>query len=425
MIEIFQLIIVVISIPILLFFIPYCIKNRNLKSLKYLTIVLLFQNILSLFASNAISGSLGKIIILYKDIILWGIVILYTISSLKIRYAIIPLLFFCIYLLLEFLQGSVDMYTRLVCFRQLLTPVILIIYGRALKLRQCDIYDYTRFLIKLGLYQAVFGLVERLVLGDEFWISLNISTLFDNKGFSKWAMSGLPGNYYSFDFYLLIGEGVKRLVGITTDPLLTAHYLALCLVFLIITGKEYCKNIKIAFFFILVATVLTLSKGGMLIIVVAYICLLREKSKKISYVAFMVVALGLFVLIQNNLLRTLAIHILGITSAFENVSMFGNGIGTAGNLASLGGGSITAGESFWGLILGQLGVFGLILFVFMISAVLKAALKYNKEKICYAVIIYVIAVMIEGIVSESAINYVGSGCGFIMLGVLSKNEYNV
>lgn len=422
MIEIFQLIIVVISIPMLLYFVPYSLKYRDLKSLKFLTIVLMMQNILSLFSSNVLSGQLAQLMILYKDIILWGVVILYALSSLKIKISIVPLLLFGLYIFTELFQGAVDVYTKLVCFRQLVTPVVLVIYGRALRLNYDEIVDYTIFVVKLGFYQAIFGLIERFILGDEFWLAINISALFENKGFSKWVLSGLPGNYYSYDFYYSIGDSIKRLVGVTTDPLLTVHYLALCLVILIFSSKNEYANSNIMYIILLVATILTLSKGGLLIIVVAYIYKASMKNKILAYMCGIIAMSVLFIIIQSDLLRTIAIHILGVTSAFVNVSLFGQGLGTSGNLASLGAGSLTAGESFWGMILGQIGIVGLILFCFMIYVASKFSLKYNKGNICYATVAYVVAVMIEGILSESAINYVGSGCGFILLGLLSKKR---
>ena len=168
-----------------------------------------------------------------------------------------------------------------------------------------------------------------------------------------------------------------------------------------------------------IAIILTLSKGAILIIAIAFLYKVWIKNKKLAIFLCLFAIAGLTGLIQTNVLRTVSIHIAGLTSAAAELSILGGGIGTSGNLAQLTGNSTTAGESFFGMILGQLGLAGLLLFIWMIIRMTKLVFNKAKDIYVYAIVAYIIAVTIEAIVSESAINFVGSGVAFIALGLFS------
>lgn len=417
-----QLCIVSIWLLICIYYIPYSIIYKNLKSLKFVTVALTLQNIMSLFACNSLPGYVVSFIILYKEIILWGTVIWTLIIRQKIRKNNFSAICFVFYLVLSMFRGNVDIYTKFVCFRQLMTPVILILYGRCLNISQDEKVDFLKFIINMGVFQAIFGIVEEFILGDKFWLALNISSLFKAKGFSRWVIAGMPGNYYSADFYSIIGRSVRRLVGITTDPLLTAHFLAFCIVILLFLDVDK-KNEKIFKIVLLsIATFLTLSKGAILIVAISFLYKVWIKNRKVAIFLIVFAITGLVGIIQSNILRTVSIHLAGLTTAAESISIIGGGIGTSGNLASLGGKSTTSGESFFGMILGQLGIIGLLLFIWMIKRMTKLLFAEKNKIYVYAIIAYIIAITIEAIVSESAINFVGSGVAFIALGIFSVRK---
>jgi hypothetical protein len=412
-----QLGLLIIWLGISTYYIPYSLAFRNLNTIKFLTVALMLQNLMSLFASNTLSNIISQYLILYKEIILWGTVIVVFIQNFKIKKSSLPILIFVLYIIICFVRSDSTLYTRLVCFRQIMTPVILILYGRSLNITDSDKVKYLSFLVKLGVFQAVFGLIELFILGDSFWLSINISKLFETKGFTGWAFDGLPGNYYSYDFYYIIGKSIRRLVGITTDPLLTAHYLALCIIILLFTKIEI-NPIKRSFIIVLmsIAVLLTISKGAILIIVIAYTYKLWIYNRKLSYMVIsLVIMLGL-VVVSSNIFSTISTHLAGFATGLSSLSLFGSGIGTAGNLASLAGSNTSIGESYFGMILGQMGLLGLVLFVWMIYEMCKIVLKRDRNVCKYAIVAYILAVMVEAIASESAINFVGSGCAFIILG---------
>lgn len=410
---------VCIWIGLSLFYIPYSIIYRNVRTLKYITVLLVLQNMLTLFATNTLPSYVASFMILYKEMIMWGAVGYTLLINLKVKKSCFPIVLFVIYLLFEMLNGNAGLYTKLVCFRQITTPIILILFGRSLRLKANEYKSYFEFVVRIGVIQAIFGFAEEFLLGDRFWLSLNVSNLFKAKGFKQWVASGLPGNYYSYDLYHITGKSIRRLVGIETDPLLTAHYLTFCVVILLFI-KDYNLYKRIIEIFVLtVAVLLTLSKGAALIIGIVFIYKIWMKNKEIAIGLGIISLFGTIMLIKTNLLRTIAIHIEGLTSSLPFFSAFGGGLGTAGNLASLSGESITAGESFLGMVIGQIGIIGLVLFLLVILLMLKSTMKTPKDNYQYAVVGYVFAVMIESVISESAINFCGSGIAFILLGLLS------
>ena len=416
-----QLGLLLIWLMICLYFIPYCIRYRNYKSLKFITIALSLQNLMSLFASNTLFNAVGQFIILYKEVVFWGAVLLSFIVKGKIKKLMLPIIIYITYLVLCLFNGDASVYTKLICFRQLMTPIILFLYGRTLCINENEKCDYMKFIVNFGVFQAVFGLIERYILGDAFWLALNVSKLYETKGFSNWVYGTLPGNYYSSDFYHIIGKSIRRLVGITTEPLLTAHFLALGIVILLFTDCEKIalkKNVKLIL--LTSACILTISKGAFLIIGIAYLYKIWFRNKAVAIVAVCAAVVGVFWIIQSNLFRTIAIHLEGFFTGLTNLSLFGGGLGTSGNLTSVSGGiSSTSGESFFGMILGQTGIIGLILFIWAVYRMGKWVLRIEKGKYEYCIIAYTFAVMVEAMVSESAINFVGSGCAFIVLGFLT------
>lgn len=418
---IIQVAIVSIWIVLCVYYLFYALIHRNLQSLKFVTIVLLLQNIMSLLSSNVFGRGVGQIIILYKEMVFWGVIIFALLIRPVIFRKYLPIIFFICFLIFEMLRGDASLYTKLICFRQLTTPVVLVCYAKSLRISESEKMDYVKFLVGIGLFQAIFGFLERFVLGDAFWLNLNIHKLFEAKGFDRWVMSGLPGNYYSYDFYHFTGTRIRRLVGITTDPLLTGHFLALCIVLLLFVNsheKKYIRYFKLSI--MTLACILTISKGAILIIAVAFIVKVWKKNQAIAYGMIGASIVGVFVIIRHNIFRTVKIHIEGLITALASCSLLGGGLGTSGNLSSLSGQSSTSGESFLGMVLGQTGVFGTILYVFLLFYLIKLILKYKSDtQYRYAIMAYVLAVILESCVSESSISFVGSGCAFILVGLLS------
>ena len=136
----------------------------------------------------------------------------------------------------------------------------------------------------------------------------------------------------------------------------------------------------------------------------------------------LIMGICLALIISTNFLDTVAIHASGLTTTFSMHSIFGNGLGSWGNYAKLYEGTGGAGESYMGLIIGQTGLIGFVVFLYAFIRNTKIILKEGKSTLSYAILVYVISVLIEAFLSESAINYIGSGISFIIFGIMMNSS---
>ena len=242
-----EIIVVVAFAAVYTFYFPRLIIKQDEKSIKLLIVEVVFQNIVCVMASDVFGSLITQIIILYKEAVMYGVVVVNLVFRKKgrIKKYVIPIIIIIAVCIPYFFIGSASLYTKLICFRQIMTPFILILYGSTFNFNKEDISNLLHFVVNLGVFQAIFGLLERFVLGDGFWLSMNISKYMEAKGFSAWVYNNeLPGNYYSADLYNYIGM-IRRLVGIITEPLLTGHFLAFCVVILLFTEVYDNKYKKI------------------------------------------------------------------------------------------------------------------------------------------------------------------------------------
>lgn len=419
-------IILLVFIASYTFLMPRIILKRDIISLKLITLEIVLQNIMCIFASAFFSNTLSQMILLYKETVLYGTVLLsfFYNNPIKIKKSSLPMLVMIIICIPYFVVGNVSLYTKLICFRQIMTPIILIMYGRLFYLNKKELYDYMKFIVQIGIFLVIFGIFEEFIVGDRLWISLNIEKYMQMKGFSAWVYSNhLPGNFYSADLVSLYGM-LRRMVSIMADPLLTGLYLALCVVILLY--QNVFKKIEYYIISLTVLTlgvILTLSKGAILVIAIAYIYKIWRKNKLFASTCILMGCMVMVYMIINNKLYTLSQHMSGLLSSLSSIT--GSGLGTAGNYALIYGKiSSKVGETYLGALLVQMGIVGLAAFIYIFAFYSKKILDRNKSVIAQSIYIYILAVILEAFVSESSINYVGSGVSFILFGMLTNTNLN-
>ena len=421
--------VVLLFLLIYTIYLPRLVIKQDIKSIKLIILEITLQNIVCMMASDAFNYSIAQLIILYKEIVMYGAVFVFFFLKKKMTikkylFPIIVMIFICVP---YFFIGSASLFTKLICFRQIMTPLILILYGSTYRFSEQQIKDVLKYIVNLGIFQCFFGLIERFVLGDGLWRSLNITKYMAAKGFSAYIFNnGMPGNYYSADLYNYVGM-LRRLVGFLTDPLLTGHYLAFCIIVLLFT-RVYENDLKekCAIILCTVTLLLTLSKGALLIIAIGFIYKLWQNNKIAAYFLGMVSVSAIVLMIQGNTLYTLTRHVEGLTTSLSTEYIVGKGLGSSGNYANLyGQGSETGGESFIGAIIGQMGIPGLATFIYAVSVLLKRIKYSDKTIISSMVYAYILAALIESTFSESAINYVGSGVAFIIFGMITDKTSDV
>lgn len=119
---------------------------------------------------------------------------------------------------------------------------------------------------------------------------------------------------------------------------------------------------------------------------------------------------------------SLAIHFNGFINGFKNIGVLGRGLGNAGvilsKLTSISD-SVT-GESYIGVLSGQLGYLGLTAFILLFGFVIWGLLvKYKKtsDKVYYMIAGLLLCVLFQSLFSESSIAILNTGLYFIFAGI--------
>ena len=124
-------------------------------------------------------------------------------------------------------------------------PIIFLAGGRLLLGDRQALRRAIGYLVVVAVVVAVFGLVERLVLGDAFWINGIRVGQFQQSGVQEGFASsrarlvdGLPATWWSFTG----GETVRRLVATFLEPTTLAMFLALALGLAVFTLPDWRRR---------------------------------------------------------------------------------------------------------------------------------------------------------------------------------------
>lgn len=240
---------------------------------------------------------------------------------------------------------------------------------------------YLRYLVMLGFVAIVFGFIEANT--PDFWQSLNLRSLWEKKGISVQQDSGLPKNFFASE-QIVPGEFLRRMAGPFADPVNFGTFL-----FAVFMAAWYLKALlfKIA---TLVAMVLAVSKGALLGLIVFFAFWTRYYASRVSHlIALLLLAAGaynfyLFTITSST--GSTTAHINGFTAAFIEFPQhpLGRGLGSSGVLAGLfsegseSGSAVT--ESGLGMVIGQLGIVGLLIYIVFFVQVSKYVLRIKEAR---------------------------------------------
>ena len=238
---------------------------------------------------------------------------------------------------------------------------------------------YLRYLVLLGFAAIIFGFIEANI--PHFWDSLNLRGLWEKKGISVQADSGLPKNFFASE-QLVPGEFLRRMAGPFADPVNFGTFL-----FAVFMAAWYLKGL-VSKILTVVAIVLAVSKGALLGLFVFFAVWTRYFASRVSYViALLVLAAGAFSFYSFTLTSSTGsttAHIDGFTAAFIEFPHhpLGRGLGSSGVLAGLfseGSESTSAiTESGLGMVIGQLGIVGLTIYVVFFVLVSRYVLRIKN-----------------------------------------------
>ena len=244
--------------------------------------------------------------------------------------------------------------------------------------------------------------IERFVLFDvseSFWRSVGLDSLLSEKGRSI-GIRGVPNTFYTWGIPGY--PEIRRMVGLTTaDPVQFGYLMALGS---LLARSKKARVIMVLF---ICATILTLAKGAILVMVTSHLfwyfrnsCNNIILSLGVTLTAVVIFAIILYQTNYNGALQ----HLTGYTMLFDNPNtlLFGNGIGSAGNFVVMMGsasrGSVVQ-ESYWAIVIFQIGLFGLMCYLFILL-LLVARLRNDIQSPHIVGILFILSLALSAIGSE-------------------------
>lgn len=426
----------IVSICILSALVFYYSYTNDYRSLKFLIILIVLQNIIMIIFSSNLTATDTKLITIMKEVLLYLSIFFTYIVKRKQKIEKIDMLAiaYAIVIIISFFMSDATFTAKIVCIRQLLLPVICIIYGKQININNKSLNKFYEVITYVGIFIAIFGIIELFFLGDNFWKYIGSENYFRNKGIEDWSQNGIMGSFYTYDLSFIVNYPVRRLVSIFGEALSTGHFLffSLVITFLKYNGKKVIKYILCTI--LLLSIILTISKGVILLLAIftVFMMYFYYDKKKLTLIIGIIGVLAIsFILIASYGKNTsTGYHIDGLIDNFSNIKILGNGVGKSGNFAKIFGSpssEVISGESFIGTLLGQIGLVGFVAYILYNLYFVKKiydSKSIDKDTICITFSL-LIGILIEGFLSESAISFLGTSLYFILIGIIYRNKVYV
>jgi len=179
-------------------------------------------------------------------------------------------------LAVAFLVSSADFTPRLTYLRRFAAPALLYLGARLLVQDRQQVMEALRLTMAVVVAVALFGLVERFLLGASFWQDGVDATAFYQRQIDAglippgwlFVYRGLPDGIF---IALPLEVPVRRLVSTFLEPTTLGAFLAFGLLLLLLAPPRgrWRPPARIAALLVALALVATLSRGGMLVVVAA------------------------------------------------------------------------------------------------------------------------------------------------------------
>lgn len=299
------------------------------------------------------------------------------------------------------------------------------------KFKKVVVNKYFNFIVFVACFGIFEYFLDQIVGTANFWRNtIGITDFFiDIKGQEERIFEGLPGNFYGQygnDFF-----SVKRLVSIWVNPLTAAYVMALPFLYFFIISLQNREFKNLAKAIILgVSIYLTHTRAIILTICfVIFLYLLMHPTPQRKLFLFVSIICGIIfiILFRNKIFAFLYDgstmgHINAITQSIENmgVSLFGGGFGQVGILGLVGS------ESQYLTVLGNMGIVGLMVYLYFLVYPLLKVKKYNHSLIGQTVFFIGIAYIITGFISEQLSAFTTIVPYYILVGlVFGETRYQL
>lgn len=414
---------IVASIIFLLFIFAYIFlkisKNLELSSVLIISIMLsVFQNIyLGIFSIklSAIAIQLLTVLNFIISVLIFVMLLTSYINSKKFDrknlYLFLTLVIYCGFSII--FLNEINFMSIISSLRNIISIFIFYIIGN-LAVDRIDIKKFEMIIIFIGLVTIIFGFYEKF-FNPNLWENLNITELWTKKGITLQS-SGLPTNFYSSE--TINGQRIRRVTSTFADPVNFGTFL-----FAIFCISWFNKN-KILILLSILAIALTISKGaflGVLIFICVYFFFFSRKNFIWAASIMGIIGLGFLIYAYKTSANSVFLHISGFTSAITAIfkNPLGDGIGSTGVISKQFSGytansDIT--ETGLGMIIGQLGIIGLIIYLAFFKRIFNKCkfLKEKREKVLCFTLFF--SILINIFFNEVALSPNSCAIYFILLG---------
>lgn len=220
---------------------------------------------------------------------------------------------------------------------------------------------FIQILTAAVLFLFLFGYYE-LFVDNDLWRKLNLSELWLKKSLNIKG-NGLPGNFYASE--RINGNYIRRMVSTYADPINFGT--TLFLLFMI----SWLLKQRITLLLCFIMIILTVSKGAFLGVLVFLFFFAPIKFGKLAYLFFppLILIAGIYFIYwaKVNEANSVFAHIDGFFSSFSSIFKhpLGLGLGNVGVISNQFGSALNQDikESGLGMVIGQLGIPGLLVFI--------------------------------------------------------------
>ncbi len=381
------------------------------------------------------------------------------------------------YAFVLFVMNPVTITSFLSTFRNLITPFSFLLLGATLS-KRVSLTAVCDLIVTFGLIVVAFGLFELFVF-QSFWVDFNLEDLWRLKGMvdfnleDLWRLKGipvsdihLPVNFYSSERFA--GVHVRRMTSLFADPVnlgtflfsmfLVAWYrrrwiaaaiacvgcaLAIskgALLGFLIWVFIYCliKSDRIwvkraALLFVVAAAAgflgcaLAISKGALLgfLIWVFIYCLIKSDRiwvKRAALLFVVAAAAGFLIFSFANSTGSVAAHMRGAIGGVISIvrNPFGYGCGNVGVLAALANETAMRGaeESGFGVIAGEVGVVGVMLYSTMFAVGVRGFLAISDKNLRIMALTLLLSIFSNIMFNEVALSPNSCGIYFSLMGLV-------
>lgn len=427
---IFNDLLIVIFLILFFFLFGFVFFNTNIHNYTFYTvfplIISIFQNILlgicsPFLSSNKVSLLLSfGLLYAFCYIIILFLKVNHHVSILKKLLTLLIILL--IYGLFISILTRFDIGGFLSSFRNLSCPIIYLCIG-ILSFRYTNIKLFTKYISILFWIVFIFGIYE-VFLDNNVWVQFNISSLWEKKGIPLYG-SLVPVNFYSSE--IIFGSQIRRMSSLFADPVNLGTFFGFTSILFFYEKK------KISFILSILGILLTVSKGGLLTILILFVFSCYSKRNKKTFFIALIVAglLGLAFVVYSflNSTQSIVAHLNGFFGSFSYMIQkpLGAGIGNVGTLSAVVTGftneTTAIFESGFGMILGQLGFFGLCLYAYYFYIVFNKCAHLNSILLLKMSLTLLFSITANILFNEVALSPNSSAIYFIFLGFLIFNKY--